>query len=70
MLEFLFIVLGIVVGYNIRHERRVHQENLVLEKVDAKLRKELEIAHNLNHSLQADVFELKKSMRKLHGLAQ
>lgn len=70
MLEFLFIVLGIVVGYNIRHERRVHQENLVLEKVDAKLRKELEIAQNLNHSLQADVFELKKSMRKLHGLAQ
>jgi len=60
MVEFLFLVLGIAVGYNIRHERQIRRENLVFEKVDARVRKELEIAKNLNQSLQADVAELKR----------
>ena len=60
MIEFLFILLGIVVGYNIRHERQMRRENLVLELVDARIRRELEIANNLNESLLADIAELKK----------
>jgi hypothetical protein len=50
------------VGYNIRHERHNHKENLVLSQVDAKLRKELAVAQNLNQSLQADVAELKREL--------
>jgi hypothetical protein len=64
MLEFLFVLLGIVVGYNIRHERQLRRENLVLEKVDARLRRELEIAQNLNQSLLADLAALKQSLAK------
>lgn len=60
MIELIFILLGIVVGYNIRHEWNSHQENLVYEKVDAKVRHELEVAQNLNKSLLEDISVLKK----------
>jgi hypothetical protein len=62
MIEILLLLLGIVIGYNIRHERRLREENLVLEAVDARLRKELAIAKNLNDSLQQDVAELKSKL--------
>lgn len=62
MLEFLFILLGIVVGYNIRHELNSHKENLVYEKVDAKVRHELEVALSLNKSLLEDISLLKKML--------
>jgi hypothetical protein len=62
MIEILLLLLGIVIGYNIRHERRQREENLVLEAVDARLRKELAIAKNLNDSLQQDVAELKSKL--------
>lgn len=65
MLEFLFLVLGIAVGYNIRHERQVRQENLVLSQVDAKLRHELAVAVNLNQSLLADLAALKKTQSQV-----
>ena len=62
MIEFLFLVLGVAVGYNIRHERKVHQENLVYEKVDARVRHELSVATQLNQSLLTDVAELKRAL--------
>lgn len=61
MLELLFLVLGVAVGYNIRRDRETHQENLVLEKVDARLRQELAVANNLNQSLLQDLAQLKQS---------
>lgn len=61
MLELLFLALGIAVGYNIRHDRQTHQENLVLEKVDTKLRQQLAVAVNLNESLLSDLAELKRA---------
>jgi cell division protein FtsB len=65
MIEILLLLLGVVVGYNIRHERRLREESLVLEEVDARLRKELAIAKNLNDSLQQDVAELKSKLAAL-----
>lgn len=59
LIEILLLVLGLVIGYNIRHEKRAHAENLVLEQVDARVRRELAVAQNLNDSLQKDVAELK-----------
>ena len=61
MLELLFLVLGVAVGYNIRRDRETHQENLVLEKVDARLRQELAVANNLNQSLLQDLAQLKRT---------
>jgi hypothetical protein len=60
MLELLFLALGIAVGYNIRRDRQAHLENLVLEKVDARLRQELAVANNLNQSLLQDLALLKQ----------
>lgn len=62
MIEMLLLFLGVVVGYNIRHERVVHEENLVLEKVDARLRRDLVVACNLNDSLKQDIAELKAQL--------
>jgi predicted negative regulator of RcsB-dependent stress response len=62
VIELLLLVLGIVIGYNIRQERRAHQESLVLENVDARVRRELAVAQNLNDSLQKDVAELKAQL--------
>jgi hypothetical protein len=60
--EILFTLLGIVVGFNIRHESRLHKENLVLDQVDERLRKELDIAKNLNDSLRLDIADLRRSL--------
>jgi hypothetical protein len=59
MLDLVFIVLGIFVGFNLRHEHQQRRENLVFEQVDAKVRHELEVAKNLNQSLLAENAELK-----------
>jgi hypothetical protein len=60
--EILFTLLGIVLGFNIRHEWRLRKENLVLEQVDARLRKELAIAKNLNDSLRLDIADLRRRL--------
>lgn len=67
MTEILLLILGLVIGYNIRLERRFRQENLVLEQVDARVRRELEVAKNLNDSLQNDVAELKAKLAAERG---
>lgn len=69
MLELLFLVLGVAVGYNIRRDRETHQENLVLEKVDARLRQELAVANNLNQSLLQDLAQLKQSRQGMDTAA-
>mgnify|MGYP003354049917 CR=1 FL=1 len=62
MIEFLFIVLGVAVGFNLRREWNQYKENLVLSQVDARVRQELEVARNLNQSLLADLADLKQRM--------
>ena len=59
VIELLLVFLGDVVGYNLRHEKKLRDENLVLEQVDQRLRRELEVAQNLNESLSRDIAELK-----------
>ena len=62
MIELLFIVLGVAVGFNLRREWNQYKENLVLSQVDAKLRQELEVARNLNQSLLVDLADLKRQL--------
>ncbi len=62
MIEFLFIVLGVAVGYNLRREWQQYKENLVLSQVDARIRQELEVARHLNQSLLEDLAELKRKL--------
>lgn len=70
LIELLLLALGVVIGYNIRYERRLHAENLVLDQVDARVRRELAIARNLNDSLQKDVAELKAQLSARGAPAQ
>lgn len=62
VIELLLVLLGVVVGYNLRHEKKLHDENLVLEQVEERLRRQLEVAQNLNQSLSRDVAELKSQI--------
>ncbi len=68
IIDFLLIFLGVAVGYNLRHERRTRQENLVLEQVDARLRRELETAKNLNESLLTDLADLKRQVARMEAV--
>lgn len=70
LIELLLLALGIVIGYNIRYEKRLHDENLVLDQVDARIRRELAVAQNLNDSLQKDVAELKEQLSARASSAQ
>jgi hypothetical protein len=67
MIEVLLVVLGVMVGYNIRHEWNRYKENLILSQVDERLRKELEVARNLNQSLLADLADLKQRLTRIHS---
>lgn len=62
LIEILLLALGVLIGYNIRNEKRLHDENLVLDQVDSRIRRELAVARNLNDSLQRDIAELKEQM--------
>jgi hypothetical protein len=67
MVEVLLVVLGVMVGYNIRHEWHRYKENLVLSQVDERVRQELEVARNLNQSLLADLADLKQRLSVIHS---
>jgi hypothetical protein len=67
MIEVLLVVLGVMVGYNLRHEWNRYKENLILSQVDERVRKELEVARNLNQSLLADLADLKRRMANIHS---
>jgi cell division protein FtsB len=69
LIELVLIVLGVIVGYNVRRERQMRKENLALDQVDARVRRELEVALNLNDSLRQDVAELKARLAMLKKAA-
>ena len=56
-------VLGYAIGKNSRNEQAEQKEQKTIEQVDYAIRKELEIAKNLNGSLRQDVEYLRNKLR-------
>jgi hypothetical protein len=59
-LYVLYFLIGLAIGYNSRRQPRVDYE-----KIDAKIRDDLEVAKNLNESLLKDKHDLQEKLWKL-----
>jgi hypothetical protein len=56
---------GVLVGRNLHGDSERDYKKRLLKEIDDELKKELEIAKNLNDSLKEDIVELKRKLRKL-----
>jgi hypothetical protein len=65
ILLLVVLVLGILVGQNWHNDSEREYKRRLLKELDDELKKELEIAKNLNKSLKEDIAELKRKIRKL-----
>ena len=55
ILYIAFLIGGIVVGMNIKHELEVHRYSKTLEQVDEQVRADLAYYKNLSESLKQDL---------------
>jgi hypothetical protein len=58
MLEFIFLLAGIAIGFNLKHK----PETIIQDPV---IRNQLAVAKNLNESLYQDLQEAKEALWKL-----
>ena len=65
VIYFVLVGLGILVGFNLRNNYAEKKEGRTYDEVDAEIRKELEVATNLNKSLLEDVAYLRKKVDML-----
>ena len=65
ILLLICIGLGVLIGQNWRNDSEREYKKRLLKEIDDDLKKELEIANNLNESLKEDISELKRKIRKL-----
>jgi hypothetical protein len=64
MMEFVFLVVGLLVGVNLRAEWVHQQHSKTLEQLDQEMREELKFYKNLSESLRQDVLWEKKKRRE------
>ena len=65
ILLLIFMGTGVLVGRNLHGDSEREYKKRLLKEIDDELKKELEIAKNLNDSLKEDIVELKRKLRKL-----
>ena len=65
ILLLIFMGTGVLVGRNLHGDSERDYKKRLLKEIDDELKKELEIAKNLNDSLKEDIVELKRKLRKL-----
>jgi hypothetical protein len=65
ILLLIFMGTGILVGRNWHGETEREYKRRLVAELDTELKKELEVATNLNNSLKEDIVELKRKIRKL-----
>ena len=65
ILLLIFMGTGILVGRNWHGETEREYKRRLVAELDTELKKELEVAKNLNESLAEDIVELKRKLRKL-----
>ena len=65
ILLLVVIGMGILIGRNWHGESEREYKKRLLRDLDSELKDELTIAKNLNESLQQDIVELKRKLRKI-----
>jgi hypothetical protein len=65
ILLLVCIGMGILIGRNWHGETDREYKKRLLRELDSELKDELAIAKNLNESLQQDITDLKRKLRKI-----
>ena len=65
MLEFIFFIAGIFIGFTMRDQRAVDRYNKTFYEVDQQVRSDLELYRNLSESYKHDCERLKLEIKKL-----
>lgn len=65
--DYIYILVGLFLGYLISLNRSGEKENETLDKLDQNMRKELEYYKNLSESLTQDKNELKQKVKELQN---
>jgi hypothetical protein len=63
--DYIYIAVGLLLGYLISLNRKSEKENEVVEKLDKQMRKDLEYYKNLSESLQEDLTYTKIQLREI-----
>ena len=65
ILLLIFMGTGVLIGQNLHNDSEQAYKKRLLKEIDDELKKELEVAQNLNNSLKEDIVELKRKLRKI-----
>lgn len=65
MIDFVFLIIGFVLGMMYRSERNQIADRKTFEQVDEEVRKELHLLRNLTKSLKEDVSYLRNKLSNL-----
>jgi hypothetical protein len=65
MLEFVFFILGIFIGFTMRDQRIIDRYNKSFYEIDREVRSDLELYKNLSESYKHDCERLKLEIKKL-----
>jgi hypothetical protein len=65
MLEFIFFILGIFIGFTMRDQRIIDRYNKSFYEIDREVRSDLELYKNLSESYKHDCERLKLEIKKL-----
>ena len=62
----VFLLLGMVIGYNLKNKRAVAAASKTFEMVDEEVRQRLAVSENLNKSLLDDIKFLREKIERLN----
>jgi hypothetical protein len=65
MLELIFFIAGIFIGFTMRDQRAIDRYNKTFYEIDQQVRKDLELYRNLSESYKQDCERLNLEIKKL-----
>lgn len=65
MLEFVFFIVGVFIGFTTRDQRIIDRYNKTFDEIDRQVRIDLELYKNLSESYKHDCERLKLEIKRL-----
>ena len=65
MLEFVFFIMGVFIGFTMRDQQVIDRYNKTFNEVDQQVKKDLELHRNLSESYKHDCERLKLEIKRL-----
>jgi hypothetical protein len=65
MLELIFFIMGVLIGFTMRDQRLIDRYNKTYDEIDQQVKKDLELYKNLSESYKHDCERLKLEIKRL-----